>query len=80
MALTPLTRPITRKVATTHYGAVVVRLTPEGLTCRQRGRRTEFGPLPFGWLYQRAVQMTVDARREKGSKRPRARRGKLSRG
>lgn len=47
---TPLRRPVARIVSTRRDGSLVVTLTELGLMIREKGRRTTYGPLPYGKL------------------------------
>lgn len=47
---TRLTRNVTRVVPTRRDGDLVVTLTNEGVMVREKGRRTTYGPIPYGKL------------------------------
>lgn len=53
---------------------LVVTLTPEGVTLRDKGTRTVYGPLPYGWLKLKAAERMAEQRRAARGKR-RVRRG-----
>ena len=38
---------------------LVVSLTPEGLTMRQKGKRTTYGPLSYEWLHLQGAKLTA---------------------
>lgn len=53
----------------------IVVMAPEGLYIREKGKRTTFGPMGYGYLYHRAAMLTADrARAEKPSRRRRMKR------
>ena len=61
---------------------LVVRITPEGIEIREKGRRTWFGPISWPQLHLEIVRRTVDARRrakEKAKKEAKAARGPVGR-
>jgi len=64
-----LSRPVARIVSAraTVRGldgeALVVTMTSEGVYVRERGRRTQYGPVPYGRLYLEAARITA-ARRD----------------
>lgn len=60
--MTNLTKPVRRKVSTTHGQPLVVALTPEGIWLREPRRRTAF-LLPYGAAFIQAVRLHVDAER-----------------
>lgn len=61
--MTALTRPVRRSVTAPRSGNLVVEITAEGLRLREKGRRTWFGPAPWGALYVALARMEADARR-----------------
>ena len=70
---TPQTRPITRPCPT-RSGTVVVRLSPEGLYVREAGRRTWYGPIPYGALLLQGARAFVAERKREQQLRRKARR------
>lgn len=42
---------------------LIVTLTPDGVMLREKGRRTQYGPLPYGWLKLRAAERMAEQRR-----------------
>ncbi len=52
---TQLTKPISRLVATSAGRELIVTLTQAGITFREKGRRLEIGPIPYGPLYVESV-------------------------
>lgn len=64
---TRLTRPVVRLVETSATvrsasGALVVTLTPAGLLIREKGRRTSYGPIPYGHLLLEGARRTAASR------------------
>lgn len=54
---------------------VVVEMTREGLRMREKGRRTWYGPYPWGRLFVQLARMTADQKIAERKARRRARRG-----
>jgi hypothetical protein len=76
---TRLTKPVRRVVTTRRSGELVITLTAEGLTFREKGRRTTYGPLDPGALFIMAVRQHIDAekrRKAEARKAARAARGR----
>jgi hypothetical protein len=75
--VTRLTRNVKREVAGTLHGErLVIMLTGDGVTIREKGRRTTYGPLPYGWLYLQGAKQRADEtmkQRKLNKKRRRAR-------
>jgi hypothetical protein len=65
---------VQREVRTAHGTALIIRLTPEGIWFREKGRRTAF-LLPYGVGYTRSAMLAADA-----DKRARAAARKAKRG
>ena len=60
---------VQREVRTQRGQALVVRMSPEGLWIREKGRRTAY-LMPYGVAYLRAALMAADAdRRAKAAAR-----------
>jgi hypothetical protein len=57
---TRCTKPVRREVNSRRYGALIVSITPEGVTYREKGRRKSY-TLEHGAAYQRAVLIEVNA-------------------
>lgn len=62
--VTRLAKPVVRRIPTRHFGELIIKLTVEGLMFREHGRRTWYGPIEVGPLYQRAVTAAVQRRRQ----------------
>jgi hypothetical protein len=59
--MTRLTRNVKREVAGSLTGErLIVMLTADGVTIREKGRRTSYGPLPYGWLYLQGAKQRAD--------------------
>ncbi len=58
---------------------LVVSLTPEGVTIREKGRRTVYGPLPYGWLRLKAAERMAEQRRAERAKKRKVKRGLMAR-
>jgi len=56
---TALTKPVSRVVSTRDGLDLVITLTQLGVLVREKGRRTEYGPLPYGSLRLRAAEITA---------------------
>lgn len=65
----PLTRPVARIVA----DRMVITLTREGIYLRERGRRRDYGPLPYGLLLLQAAREYAEGVR--AAKRRKSRHG-----
>lgn len=49
---------VAREVSSS-FGAVIIRITPEGAYYREKGRRKEYGPVSWDFQFRRAVDLTV---------------------
>ncbi len=65
---------VKREVETASGTTLVVSFTPAGITTREKGKRTTYGPIPFGKIHILGAQMMADE-----AKRERAARKKLRR-
>lgn len=54
-----LRKPVRRIIATRDGDALVVTLTVEGLTVREKGKRRTYGPIPYGRLFLQAAEMAT---------------------
>jgi hypothetical protein len=61
--VTRLSGVLRREVTGEDGKSYMITLTAEGITMREKGRRTTFGPLSYSWLHFRAVSGTVEAKR-----------------
>lgn len=61
--MTKLSGIVRREVVGEDGKLYVITLTAEGITMREKGRRTTFGPLSYAWLHFRAVSGQVEAER-----------------
>lgn len=61
---TPLRKAVRREVQSARHGALVVTAAAEGLYVREKGRRTTYGPLAWGQLFQLGVQASVAEQRK----------------
>lgn len=52
---------VAREVDTGRFGDVIVTMREEGLYLRQKGRRTQYGPLSWAGLYVQAAEKTARA-------------------
>lgn len=67
---TALTRPISRLVHSRREGLLVVRLAPEGLYIREKGRRTTYGPITYGMLFVQGAHLyAIEQKRQKAEAR-----------
>ena len=73
-------KTIKRQVSTRYYGELVIRLAPEGVYLREKGRRTSY-LLPYGVAYQRAAAIEGErqARERLAARRERAKARKAGR-
>lgn len=53
---------VRREVQGTMSERLIVALTSAGVTVREKGRRTTYGPLPYAWLYLQGAKMMAEAR------------------
>jgi hypothetical protein len=75
---TPLHKPVRRAVQSARHGPLVVTAAAEGLYLRERGRRTTYGPIGWGQLFQLGVQQYVLEQRRLKAAAKRARREGLA--
>ena len=77
--MTYLAKPVVRHHVTLQGAALVVTLAPEGIYYREKGRRTTYGPLAHGYLFQKAVEQHVlGQERDKPKRKLKVNRGLLS--
>jgi hypothetical protein len=69
--VTPLNRPVRRKVCTSRGDELVVMLDKEGIWLREPRRRTAY-LLPYGVAFQRAATLYADAERRTKTEQRRA--------
>lgn len=62
---TRLQRPVKRVVPTRRDGELVITLTSEGVMVRQKGRRTSYGPIPYGKLLLDGARMYIAAEKQR---------------
>ena len=63
-------KTVKREVETASGTTLVVSFTPAGVTTREKGRRTVYGPIPYGKLHLLGAQMKADeAKRERAAKK-----------
>lgn len=61
---------VVRRVVTDEAGKeYILTLTAEGIVMREKGRRTQFGPLSYSWLHFTAVARTVASERTNTARR-----------
>ena len=53
-------KTVKREVETASGTTLVVSFTPAGVTTREKGRRTVYGPIPYGKLHLLGAQMKAD--------------------
>lgn len=56
--MTPLTKPVTRVIAT-EDGALVVKITREGVYVRAKGQRIEYPPIGWGSLLLQSARLYI---------------------
>lgn len=56
---TRLTKAVKRVVSTREGQDLVLTLSQAGVFVREKGRRTEYGPVPYGAILMRAAQLTA---------------------
>lgn len=61
--MTKLSGVVKREVVDATGAAFILTLTADGVMMREKGRRTQYGPLPYSWLHFTAVARTVDSER-----------------
>lgn len=57
--MTKLTKPVVREITTRKRGRLIVRLDLDGVYLREPRSRTWFGPLDYGWLFMRGVDLVL---------------------
>jgi hypothetical protein len=70
---------VLREVLAPRTGRVVVKLEPVGISVREVGRRTWYGPMTYGSLFVLLARLTADmkrAERRKARKAGKARRAR----
>lgn len=68
--MTTLERRLRRLVQASDGRELVVDIAPEGVYIRERGTRTPYGPVPWGWIHDRAARLTAEkARSEREEKK-----------
>jgi len=61
---------VKREVSSDRTVELIVSLTPAGITTREKGRRTVYGPVPYGHLHLIGARMRADEiRRERKRRR-----------
>lgn len=78
--MTNLTKNVRRTVTTKSGRELIVTFSPEGIYTREKGRRKQMGPVPWGWVDTQAAKLVADAALADKKRRPRASRGLLGRG
>lgn len=67
--MTRLNKPVRRETFAPRWGDIVVTMDSAGITIREKGRRTAYGPVPFGVIMQKGAEMmAAAARREKAAR------------
>lgn len=56
----PVVREVEGSIRLTRGRPIVVRATDQGISFREKGRRTWFGPLPWDSLFGQAVRLEAD--------------------
>lgn len=59
--MTPLTDSLTREVVLHDGKARVVRIAPEGVYIREKGKRTEYGPVAWTWIELQGAKQAANA-------------------
>lgn len=67
-----------REVVTVDGKVLVASLTSEGVYMREKGRRTKYGPVGWGYIFHRGAEMAAIREREERTTRKVVR--KMSRG
>ena len=67
---TRLSKPVARVVSTRLSGDLVITMTSAGITVREKGRRTTYGPIDYGKiLLDGARQFIAEQKRLKAERR-----------
>lgn len=61
--MTKLSGVVKRAVTSPSGEEFIITLTADGIMMREKGRRVQFGPLPYSWLHFTAAARTVAAER-----------------
>lgn len=73
---TRLTKPVKRVAYAPKWGDLVVTIAHEGVTIREKGRRTSYGPVPWGKVLLEGARMKEAERRAERAARRKGKRGK----
>ncbi len=65
---------VKREVVTDRGEKLIVSFTPAGVTTREKGRRTMYGPIPYGHLHLIGARMRAEEIRRERKQRRKARR------
>lgn len=60
-----IAKPVRRRVFDPHHGELVVTMRPEGIEVREKGRRTTYGPVTYGFVYLTGARMRADEDRKR---------------
>ena len=68
--MTSLTKKVRREAQGGSYGPIIVTLAPEGIYTREKGRRTQYGPITFSRIHTLGADMrALEIKREKAKAR-----------
>jgi hypothetical protein len=68
--MTRLNKPVRRETFAPKWGELVVIMAPEGCILRMKGKRTLYGPVPWGVIMQRGAEMkAAEIRKARAAKR-----------
>lgn len=69
-----IAKPVRRRVYDAHHGELVVTMKPEGIEVRQKGRRTTYGPVTYGFVFLTGARIRAEQdRKQRRANRRRAR-------
>jgi hypothetical protein len=59
-----IAKPVRRCVFDAHHGELVVTMRPEGIEVREKGRRTTYGPVTYGFVFLTGARMRAEETRK----------------
>ena len=72
--MTSLTKKVRREAQGSSYGPIIVTLAPEGIYTREKGRRTQYGPITFSHIHTMGAQLRANEIKKERAKARKERR------
>jgi hypothetical protein len=67
---TKISKPVRREAFAPKWGNLIITMDAAGISIREKGRRTTYGPVPFGVIMMQGAKMkAVEAAREKAARK-----------